>query len=454
MVDALHRSSIRLSVVIPTLNEEEAISECVSQVRRLAPDVETIVADAGSTDKTVQRALDCGALACRSPRGRGKQCNAGAAMASGDVIVFLHADTRLPPQALGELERIFRNRNVNLGTFHVAFDRRHWFLTLFCLLSRFDPGIFRFGDQCIVVRKSFFQSLGGFAEYDLFEDMDFVLRARKATRVRRFSMTVTTSARRFVQNGIVRQQMRNVWLTVLFLTGASPDKLAARYAGVKTPATAAVVVMARLPEPGKVKTRLARSIGEEAATEVYRLCAEGVFEQVRRASGETKRYIFYADRQDGARMKRWAGDGFRFCPQSDGDLGERLEQAFNSVFRRGAKKAVVIASDVPNITAVIIDEAMRILDRHDLVIGPSHDGGYYLIGMNRLYRHLFRGMAWSTQQVLRQTVGIAEPLGLRLRFVPALADIDNETDLHEWAETAGNDQPLKIYVESIRPAGR
>lgn len=116
-----------------------------------------------------------------APRGRGRQCNAGAASASGDVLVFLHADTRLPDGAFLMLEKVPHNAEAKLGSFRISFAPNHWFLKLFCFLTRFDPGVFRFGDQCLVVRQSLFRSLGGFPEQNLFEDLAFVLKARSVT---------------------------------------------------------------------------------------------------------------------------------------------------------------------------------------------------------------------------------------------------------------------------------
>ena len=217
------------SVIIPTLDEEAIIHGCIAAIRRLEPDAETVVADGGSTDDTIRIARELGVRVCRSKPGRGTQCNAGAEMATGGVLVFLHADTRLPDGAFQKLREIFSDERVQCGTFRVSFDVDHWFLRLLSFLSLLDPGFFRFGDQCLVIRKSLFESVGGFPDWRLFEDMELVRRARRRTRIRRFPLTVTTSARRFLQNGVIRQQARNTWYTARYLLGACPEKLAAEY---------------------------------------------------------------------------------------------------------------------------------------------------------------------------------------------------------------------------------
>ncbi len=220
---------MNFSVIIPTLNEQAVLSSCVDNVRRLDAGVEIIVADGGSIDGTDQVALSERVRLCRCQRGRGRQCNTGARLAAGDVLIFLHADTRLPERAFELLGKIFSHDNIQFGTFHIKFDVDHWFLRFLSFISVFDLGLCLFGDQCFVVRKSFFQSLGGFRPWSLFEDMEFARRARKRTRLVRFPAAVTTSSRRFIKNGIIRQQAKNVWFTVRYLCGISPEKLSLKY---------------------------------------------------------------------------------------------------------------------------------------------------------------------------------------------------------------------------------
>ena len=127
------------SVIIPTLNEENVIRSCLDNVDSASHDVEIIVADGGSTDRTIDIAREQNAIVCNSETGRGLQCNTGAAAASGEILVFLHADTRLPKNAFTKLAEIFKNERVNIGTFFVSFDINHWLLRFSQLLSRFDP---------------------------------------------------------------------------------------------------------------------------------------------------------------------------------------------------------------------------------------------------------------------------------------------------------------------------
>jgi len=439
------------SIIIPTLNEEAVLSDCLLRIRKTEPGVDVIIADGGSIDRTVQIAIEYGATICHSERGRGQQCNAGAALASGDTLIFLHADTHLPEEAIRRLREIFRDDRVQIGTFRISFDTQHWLLRLFCFLSRFDMGRFRFGDQCIVVRKSFFNTIGGFPSWRLFEDLELMRKARKKTRIHQFPMTVVTSARRLIQNGVIRQQVRNSYYTLLYLLGVSPEKLAINYERKQKGLTCvSLIIFVRFPQPGKVKTRLAMSIGHAEASRLYRLCAENVFEETKRLSGNIRSYIFYADKNDKDSVTKWAGLRFHFKPQAEGDLGKRIDAAFNHVFRQGARKAVIVASDVPDLLAEDIKNAITALDSHDLVIGPTNDGGYYLLGMKRLLSELFLGITWSTHKVYEETLKVGEYLGLKVHYLRSLDDIDTEEDLNRWLDTSSNvDNPVRSAMQNM-----
>lgn len=224
---------MRFSVIIPALDEADGIAASLAGVLEVArldgANVELIVADGGSSDGTAALAADAGARMVIAPRGRGLQCNAGAAHAQGDVLLFLHADTRLPPGAFRLLTAEFARPDIGAGTFRLRFDQRHWLFSLYTYFSRFDSVLTTFGDQCIVIRRGLFTRLGGFPEWPLFEDVALLQRARRKTRLRSFPVAVITSARRFRRGGIIRQSLRNGWLMLQYFLGVSPAVLAVKY---------------------------------------------------------------------------------------------------------------------------------------------------------------------------------------------------------------------------------
>lgn len=226
----------QISVIIPTLNEQPLISAAIESVRRSLPTAEIIVADGGSDDRTVAEAASAGARIVRSAKGRGPQCVAGASAAAGEWLLFLHADTSLPLHAAAVLGDFFARPDAQVATFRLRFDEAGWFLWSCAWLSRIDSVFTRFGDQGIVIRRTFYDSLGGFPDWPLFEDVELLRRARRVTRVWSLPANVTTSARRFRRRGPVRQQLQNASLLLRFLLGTSPESLAATYRTEPSPA--------------------------------------------------------------------------------------------------------------------------------------------------------------------------------------------------------------------------
>jgi len=219
----------RYSVIIPTLNEADQITTCIQAVRQLDPDVEVIVADGGSRDQTLALAQASGARVVAAPRGRGVQLNAGAAVASGDIFVFLHADTRLPAQAFTLLTHIFADPHVQIAKFRLSFDDNNCLLALVARFMWFDSLLSSYGDQCMVIRRELFTALGGFPDWPLFEDVELFRRARAVTPIYVVPAQVVTSARRFRTNGIVRQLLHDFWLWWQYLIGVSPHVIARQY---------------------------------------------------------------------------------------------------------------------------------------------------------------------------------------------------------------------------------
>ena len=420
------------SVIIPTLNEAEAIGACIAHINSGQSNVEIIVVDGGSSDDTVAIAESAGVKVVHTGPCRGLQCNYGAATAAGEILIFLHADTILPDGAFDCLSQIFSKDEVKIGNFEIVFDTKHWFLRFLSFLSRHDMGFFRFGDQGIVICKSLFDKLGGFPNWTLFEDFQLIRAARKETRIHRFPIAVVTSARRFVKNGIIRQQVKNVYFTIQYLLGVPPWRLAEKYYGNRRKSDKSLIVFLRFPSKGKVKTRLARTVGNEMATRFYRECAEHLFREVVELPQDIIRNIYYTPRSAGKSVEHWVGRGFYYQTQVNGNLGKRLETIFRDQFKKGFKKVIIVATDAPDIAVSDLEEAFNALKEADLVIGPSFDGGYYLIGMKELHPSLFDGITWSTNVVYDQTLSIAAESELRVHNLRTLDDIDTEDDLYRW----------------------
>lgn len=216
-----------VSIVIPTLNEEERLPACLAAAQPLG--AETIVADGGSTDRTRELAAAAGAVVLDAQRGRGIQLHAGAHRASRNTLLFLHADTVLSPEALGAVRLAIDDRAFLAGTFRLRFDNRGGLYRLYGWFSRFESVWTSFGDQGILIRRAFYDRLGGFPPWPILEDVGLLRAARRETRVRSLHATVTTSARRYENHGALRTQLRNGIILTRFLLGAPANDLARVY---------------------------------------------------------------------------------------------------------------------------------------------------------------------------------------------------------------------------------
>jgi rSAM/selenodomain-associated transferase 1 len=184
----------------------------------------------------------------------------------------------------------------------------------------------------------------------------------------------------------------------------------------------------KYPDPGLVKTRLARDIGDDAACEVYRTMAERIFAETGPDAGSYERVVFYSPASSEQKVKEWL-PGVRVVPQRGSDIGEIMDNAFCDMFEAGAEKALVTGADIPGLNKHIVSLAFQELRHADVVIGPAMDGGYYLIGMKSRLPDIFRGIPWGTARVLVETLRVTGRLRLTVRTVTAMTDIDTLEDL-------------------------
>jgi len=187
-----------------------------------------------------------------------------------------------------------------------------------------------------------------------------------------------------------------------------------------------LIIFAKNPVLGKVKTRLGATIGNEKALAVYKELLAYTYSVTHKINVD--RIVFYADHI--AENDVWNNE-YQKAKQHGNDLGERMMNAFSDVFQRGYSKAVIIGTDCPMVTEEIITEAFKQLDRNDMVIGPASDGGYYLAALKTLHAELFQNIAWSTNIVLQKTIAICAEKRLTYYILPELTDIDDENDLME-----------------------
>lgn len=185
------------------------------------------------------------------------------------------------------------------------------------------------------------------------------------------------------------------------------------------------MIFVKNPEKGKVKTRLAATIGEDNAFKVYEDLLKFTHLMVKNIGVKKQvHYSRFINRKD-----LWEAQNFEKVMQTSGELGERMKAAFKKGFENGFKKIVIIGSDCPELTQEILKNAFKALEKSDTVIGPADDGGYYLLGMNSLFPFLFNNKKWSTSTVFNDTINDVHSHKLTCAILPTLSDIDREEDL-------------------------
>ncbi len=190
----------------------------------------------------------------------------------------------------------------------------------------------------------------------------------------------------------------------------------------------ALIIFVRNPELGKVKTRLAATIGNEKALLIYKELLQHTFN----ISSETNaaKFIFYFNEPEENDI--WDAEGFTKKVQSPGNLGYKMKDAFTHLFNDGYEKIVIIGSDCFELTTIIIEEAFTLLEKNVAVIGPANDGGYYLLGLKKMLPYIFENKQWSTQHVYDETINDLTKNNISFHALINLTDVDTEED---WLKT-------------------
>lgn len=456
------RAAPPLAIVIPTLDEATTLPLLLTDLRRLALPREVVVADGDSRDGTVALARALGARVVRGPAGRSGQIRAGVESTEAPWILILHADCRFTAECAEALEGwLGRARSADSAHFRFALQGRDpfWrFLELGQSLRERLWGLV-YGDQGLLLSRATWEAVGGVPRIPLMEDVALVDRVRRQGRLHRLDASLPTSPRRYVQGGRVSGFLRNALLVTLYRVGVPPGRLAPLYPGRGargerapvggrnggtsggTAGPSTVVVFARAPREGEVKTRLAAGVGRDNALRLYRRMGRDVMDALR--TGPWSLTVAYTPGDGEEEVRSWLSGADRYVAQGSGDLGARMARALDEALR-GTGKAVVVGTDAPDLDRARVMEAVRSLDDHDVVLVPALDGGYVLLGLRAMQPELFRDIPWGTQQVLAITLERARRAGLRVRLLPAVRDVDTAADLPDRYRSSTELHPSRL----------
>jgi len=236
------------------------------------------------------------------------------------------------------------------------------------------------------------------------------------------------------------------------MNGTTPDR--------QKKVSGALVIFAKAPIPGQVKTRLCPTLTEDEAATLHGSFVLDTLERTKAAVGRFKlpldRFLACAPSSSHVFFKIMeARHGVTLLDQQGQDLGARMRQAFDDLFARGYRQVCLVGTDVPSLPLTHYREAVELLAHHDLVIGPARDGGYYLIGLTQPRPDLFTDIPWSTDHVMALTQQKAATAGLKTAFLPAWRDVDTPDDLHALIDDSAADKtrPKQERVFSMRTAG-
>jgi rSAM/selenodomain-associated transferase 2 len=225
---------MNISVILPVLNEEQSIRGTLQSLIRLEP-YEIVVVDGGSRDRTVEICKRFALEVIFAERGRARQMNVGARHASGDVLLFLHADTRLPQSALNDIAAALSDSRYLGGRFDVELEGTHWMLKIIGALINYRSRATKIatGDQALFVRRDIFDHVGGYQEIALMEDIALCRTLKRLGRLACLRSRVVTSARRWERDGVWRTILKMWTLKLCYLAGISPVRLKQYYADTR-----------------------------------------------------------------------------------------------------------------------------------------------------------------------------------------------------------------------------
>jgi len=442
---------LRISFILPVLNEAGIVAAQLQglQVYRQQGH-ELLLVDGGSKDNTVEIARPLVDVIAVTGPSRSLQMNRGAELASGEILLFLHIDTSLPEAADQAIVAALAQDKLRWGWFDVRLSNPALIYRIIAnsmnLRARLSSVCT--GDQAMFVEKSLFIEAQGFPSIALMEDVAISKRLRRLARPATVGSKVEAASRRWQQKGVLNTIWLMWWLRLQYFLGVSPERLRRRYYGRvnglqrqasgsvprQTSNSTRILVFAREPVLGEVKTRLQVKLGAQRCLELYRQMMGRMIETIKAAGS--------------AELDLWVTSNISheyfvsLCNKKNihlqvgNDLGQKMAHALaQTLAMPGVGSVLIVGTDCPAMSSSYLHTALSALEQQfDVVIGPAEDGGYVLLGMRTPMPELFTGIDWGTDRVLPQTLARLDGLALRYKLLDVLWDVDRPADLSRLLE--------------------
>lgn len=442
----------KIKVIIPAYNEAASIAHVLKAIPTWVDEI--LVVNNGSTDATAELAAQNGARVVDEPRrGYGQACLVGIAeLGSCDIVVFLDADFSDFPEEMDKLatpiardqaDMVIGSRKQTpesaaaLTPVQKIGNRLACFLMGIVWRTNYtDLGPFR-AIRCSCLRRLNMQdrNFGWTIEMQIkairaqLRIIEVAVKYRNRIGVSKISGTL---------RGVVGAGSKILW--TIFRQAFSPSAI---YPHVKT----CLVVFSRYPLPGHAKTRLIPALGATGAACLQRKMTEQCLQNVAHLQTQNTRIEIHYTGGTQRQMRRWLGHEFTYKQQTPGNLGQRMERAFRNSHAAGCDHTVIIGTDCLELSGPILEKAFEKLNAHDLVLGPSADGGYYLIGLKKPVS-IFSDIEWGQGSVLADTLRLAEQKSLSCAMLEVLSDVDHPKDLQR---VPTNFRPKQPYLSVIIP---
>ncbi len=423
-----------ISVIIPVLNDVQGLRRTLQSLVPEKEGHEILVTDGGSIDGSPELAESYPWVTLlRGEPKRAVRLNEAASVAQGDILIFLNAGMTLERGWPAEVQRVAEQPGFTLGHCRLHYDAAgpgdrvlEAFAWVRARLLRFP-----FGHQALFIRKS--SVVGGrlFIDMPALEDVELVRRMRSSGRVMAAGVCAVNPGDRPETGSVPRQIWRELQLVLGLLRGRTINELQACCDGGSDQALAMFV---QRPEPGQVKTWLNDLMGQERAAALYRRNVEEVLHTAQTAPVDARAYVFYTPEDARQEMQSWLGDSCMLIAQQGDDDKQRRAQALDTLFELGVERIVLLGPHCPAMQRHHVAAAVRALREHDAVVGPTDDGGCYLVGFRREQRDLIVGLEWEPDGVFSELVSAFSSAGVRHQCLETLKDLDSVEDLpFNWA---------------------